>query len=54
MLEMNTFIKHFIADIVCSQKDFKLHIKTNIICFGLPKELTVENAEIVTKFLKEI
>ena len=27
MLEMNTFIKHFIADIVCSQKDFKLHIK---------------------------
>ncbi|MFZ4928792.1 hypothetical protein [Chryseobacterium sp. Mn2064] len=35
-------------------EDFKLRVKNNIISFGLPKELTVENAEIVSKFLKEI
>ncbi|MGH1517400.1 hypothetical protein [Chryseobacterium sp. JK1] len=35
-------------------EDFKLSVKNNIISFGLPKELTVENAEIVSKFLKEI
>lgn len=35
-------------------EDFKLVVKNNIISFGLPKELTVENAEMVSKFLEEI
>ncbi|MFC3157787.1 hypothetical protein SAMN05443633_104135 [Chryseobacterium arachidis] len=35
-------------------EDFKLEIKNNILSFGLPKELSVENALIVSKFLYEI
>lgn len=35
-------------------EDFKLEVKRNILSFGLPKELSINNALMVSKFLKEI
>lgn len=37
-----------------SDEDFRLEIKNNVLSFGLPKELSVQNALMVTKFLEEI
>lgn len=35
-------------------EDFKLEIKNNILCFGLPKNLSVENALITAAFLEKL
>ncbi|MDN4012733.1 hypothetical protein QX233_09695 [Chryseobacterium gambrini] len=37
-----------------SDEDFKLEIKNDLLSFALPKELSVQNALMVSKFLKEI
>lgn len=51
-----SFLDNRRKDVIKSfpDEDFKLVVKNNIISFGLPKELTVENAEMVSKFLEEI
>ncbi|WP_312175072.1 hypothetical protein [Chryseobacterium sp.] len=35
-------------------EDFKLEIKNNILCFGLPKNLSVEKSIIIAEFLNQI
>ena len=35
-------------------EDFKLEIKNNILCFGLPKNLSVENTLITAAFLEKL
>ncbi|TZF98815.1 hypothetical protein FW781_02490 (plasmid) [Chryseobacterium panacisoli] len=35
-------------------ENFKLEVKNNILSFGLPEILTIENAEIISKFLNDI
>ncbi|MBL7881566.1 MAG: hypothetical protein JNN23_17165, partial [Chryseobacterium gambrini] len=35
-------------------EDFKLEIKNDLLSFALPKELSVQNALLVAKFLEEI
>jgi len=37
-----------------SDEDFKLEIKNDLLSFALPKELSVQNALMVAKFLEEI
>lgn len=37
-----------------SDEDFKLEIKNDLLSFALPKELSVQNALLVAKFLEEI
>jgi hypothetical protein len=35
-------------------EDFKLEVRNTILSFGIPDILTMENAEIISKFLEEI
>lgn len=35
-------------------EDFKLEVRNTILSFGIPDILTIENAEIISKFLEEI
>ncbi|GAA5101350.1 hypothetical protein GCM10023210_40960 [Chryseobacterium ginsengisoli] len=37
-----------------SDEDFKLEVKNNILSFGLPKELSVDNTLLVSNFLEKI
>ncbi len=52
MAFLNTKRKELIKSF--PDEDFKLEIKKDIISFGLPKELSVQNAFLVSKFLEEI
>lgn len=35
-------------------EDFKLEVRNSILSFGIPESLTVENAEMISKFLEKI
>ena len=39
---------------IFSNEEFKLEVRNAILSFGIPESLTVENAEMISKFLEKI